>query len=83
MPSSDLTGTPSRSLSPAKTRIERHRAEELRWPAMLEAWKRLERQGWELTLLEEIATGDVVELGVLEHGAEPAPDRTGQYELQL
>lgn len=60
-----------------------------RWPAEsfgreLDRWKRLQRQGWSLTVLQEIATGDVIVMGWRNLGAFVLePDPAGQFELPL
>jgi hypothetical protein len=50
--------------------------------AAIGRWKRRKRQGWTLHCLQTPA-GDLVCFGYLEDGAEPEPDRTGQYELPV
>lgn len=49
----------------------------------LERWKRLRRQGWRLTVLQELASGDVLAFGWLDEGLELEPDRRGQLELDV
>lgn len=65
----------------ARTAIERHSGD---GPlgAFLGRWKRRKRQGWNVTVLQELATGAVIGLGLYE-GGDPEPDRSGQYELNV
>ena len=51
----------------------------------LDRWKRLRRQGWDITALYEFAGHDVIVLGLLEleQEHEPEPDRLGRLELPL
>ena len=52
-------------------------------PRFLDRCKRLQRQGWTVTVLYEFDGDEIVALGCLEAGAEPVPDRQGQYELAV
>ena len=52
-------------------------------PRALERWKRLRRQGWRLTVVQELSSGDVLAFGYLDPNAELEPDRAGQLELDV
>ena len=49
----------------------------------LERWKRQRRQGWRVTVLQDLTSGYVLAFGYLEPDAELEPDRAGQLELDV
>lgn len=67
---------------PPRTFIERVAGADVDARA-LERWKRLRRQGWRLSVVQELEGGDVLAFGYLEPNAELEPDRAGQLELDV